>query len=154
MPSDSTNQLVTDEGRRGRLRSIDVFTFIMLGSVGWAPPSSPPVATISPSSRSQAVWLSIPSHLDRRPYAAEAERSPCNISKCYRRFRSLAPNLCPTRAQVHTFRPTANCVNTSFRKNLLKNKRVRNPRPTRDRAAFGWAQRLKRVFGIDGAAFG
>jgi hypothetical protein len=27
------------------------------------------------------------------------------------------------------------------------------PMPTRDRAAFGWAQRLKRVFGIGGAAF-
>ena len=31
------NQLVTDEGRRGRLRSIIAFTFIMLGSVAGAP---------------------------------------------------------------------------------------------------------------------
>jgi hypothetical protein len=33
-----------------------------------------------------------------------------------------------------------------FLRNLSKNKKTRNPRPTRDRAAFGWAQRFKRVF--------
>jgi hypothetical protein len=44
---------------------------------------------------------------------------------------------------------TASVVSTLFRSILSKNKRTRNQRPTRDRAAFGWAQRLTRVFAIE-----